>query len=545
MQPPLGESLNLDYFVSQQGDTRQMRQTETAYTIDEIKNLRLKGAIYIRMSTELQVESPENQEREIRSYADNYGIEIIKIYADLGVSGMTAEKREQFQALLDDVESGLNDYRIVLYLDDSRWGRFVNSRDADYYRMQLERKGVICQACDKPLTMTTTIVDRIMTILKDESASDYCRQLSQKVFIGQCNLILKGYRQGGPAGFGLRRMLIDEYGKPKQALEIGQRKSLQTERVVLVPGPEQEQNKICWMYDQFIAGMRESDIAEVLNAEGCLTDFGRLWTRGTVREVLTNEKYIGNNLFNRSSCKLKSKQKSNPESEWVRKEGAFPPLVDTKRFYTVQSIIQERHKKISDADLLERLKSLQLQTGRLSAMIIDESENMPPSSLYRNRFKGLLRAYRLIGYIPERDYKYIEINQRLRVLHSDILSQTVSGIERVCGRSIFVDPGTNLLELNYNLFISIVISRCFSTSSGLRRWKIRFDTGLHPDITVAVRMDTQNEKIHDYYILPSLEFGNAEINLHEENTELWDSFRTDSLTYLISMGVNIFIDQAV
>lgn len=184
-----------------------MRQTGTAYTVEEIKNLRLKGAIYIRMSTELQVESPENQEREIRAYADGYDIEIIKVYADLGVSGMTAEKREQFQALLDDVQSSRNGYQIVLYLDDSRWGRFVDSREADYYRMQLERKGVICQACDKNLTMTSTIADRIMTILKDESASEYCRQLSNKVFIGQCNLILKGYRQGGPAGFGLRRML--------------------------------------------------------------------------------------------------------------------------------------------------------------------------------------------------------------------------------------------------------------------------------------------------------------------------------------------------
>lgn len=480
-----------------------MRQTETAYTIEEIKDLRLKGAVYIRMSTELQVESPENQEREIRAYADKYGIEVMKMYADLGVSGMTAEKREQFQTLLDDVESGRNDYRIVLYLDDSRWGRFVNSRDADYYRMQLERKGVICQACDKPLTMTSTIVDRIMTMLKDESASDYCRQLSEKVFIGQCNLILKGYRQGGPAGFGLRRMLVDEHGKPKQELVIGQRKSLQTERVVLVPGPESERDKTCWMYDQFIAGAREAEIADILNSEGWLTDFGRPWTRGTVREVLTNEKYIGNNLFNRSSCKLKSKQKENPKSEWVRKEGAFSSVVDTKRFYAVQDIIQERHQKISNADLLERLKSLQLQIGRLSAMIIDESDNMPPSSLYSNRFGGLLRAYRLIGYIPERDYKYVEINKKLRILHSDVLSQSVSDIERICGRTILIDPETNLLELNHNLFISVVISRCFPTSFGIRRWKIRFDTVLHPDITVAVRMDAANECIHDYYILPA------------------------------------------
>ncbi len=522
-----------------------MRQPGTPYTIDEIKKLRLKSAIYIRMSTELQVESPENQERQIRAYAERYGIEIIKTYADLGVSGMTAEKREQFQALLDDVDNGRNNYSIVLYLDDSRWGRFVDSRDADYYRMSLERNGVICQACDKPLTMTTTIADRIMTMLKDESASDYCRQLSQKVFIGQSNLILKGYRQGGPAGFGLRRMLLTETGEPKQELVMGQRKSLQTERVVLIPGPQSEQDKVVWMYDQFIAGKRESEIADILNVEGWQTDFGRPWTRGTVREVLTNEKYIGNNLFNRRSGKLKSKQKKNPEHEWVRKDGAFPPVVDLERFYAVQEFIQERHKKMTNEDLLERLTNLQRQTGRLSAMIIDESEEMPPSSLYMHRFGGLLRAYRLIGYIPERDYRYVEINQRLRTMHSDIVLQTVADIERLCGRKISVDPATNLLELNYHLFISIVISRCFITPSGLRRWKIRFDTGLHPDITVAVRMNAVNEDIHDYYILPALEFGQTALKLQDENTDLLDSFRADSLEYLLGMSVNISLDKAV
>jgi hypothetical protein len=35
------------------------------------------------------------------------------------------------------------------------------------------------------------------------------------------------------------------------------------------------------------------------------TDLGRDWTRATVREVLTNEKYIGNNVYNRISFKLK------------------------------------------------------------------------------------------------------------------------------------------------------------------------------------------------------------------------------------------------
>ena len=65
-----------------------MRPPGTPYTQEEIRSLHLKGAVYIRMSTEMQTESPENQERQIRAYAEQYGIEIVKVYADLGISGM-------------------------------------------------------------------------------------------------------------------------------------------------------------------------------------------------------------------------------------------------------------------------------------------------------------------------------------------------------------------------------------------------------------------------------------------------------------------------
>ena len=519
--------------------------TTIGVTPSQIMSLRLKGAMYIRMSTELQVESPENQERAIRSYAAQYGIEIIKTYADLGVSGINTEKREQFQTMIDDVEQGRSAFNIVLYLDESRWGRFVDSREADYHRMRLERKNVLCQSCEKPLTLTSNIADRIMTLLRDESASDYCRQLSQKVWAGQCNLVSKGFRQGGVAGFGLRRMLLDEAGRPKQELAMGQRKSLLTERVILMPGSDEDCRIVLWIYDQFIAGISETDIATQLNAQGVQTHFGRPWSRGTVCEVLTNEKYVGNNLFNRTSGKMKSRAKPNPESEWVRKERAFEPVVDMERFYTVQGIYRERNKKTTDEELLQGLRDLYARQGRLSALIIDEADFLPPCSLIRNRFGGLLRVYQMIGYTPKRDYQYVAINQRLRALHAEIVTDVVRNIESLCGRRIPIDQESSLLELNNNLFVSVVISRCFTTPAGIRRWKIRFDSGLRPDVTVAVRMDIHNEAIQDYYILPALEFSDGQLKLSEDNAGFLDGFRTDTLDYLLKLSVNISLDKAV
>lgn len=87
------------------------------------------------------------------------------------------------------------------------------------------------------LTMTATLVSILLKNVKRVMAGEYSRELSVKVFAGQCRLIEHGFRQGGPAGFGLRRLLIDEGRNPKGELGRGDRKSLQTDRVVLTPGP--------------------------------------------------------------------------------------------------------------------------------------------------------------------------------------------------------------------------------------------------------------------------------------------------------------------
>ena len=324
-------------------------------------------------------------------------------------------------------------------------------------------------------------------------------------------------------------MLLDEKGNQKQELSIGQRKSLITERVILVPGPDEERDIILEIYDQFLSGIGETEIANQLNARGLKNFFGRHWSRGTVREVLTNEKYIGNNLYNRTSSKMKQKSRPNPEDEWIRKEQAFDPIVDMGRFYAVQAIYRERNKKVTNDELLKGLQDLYCKQGRLSALIIDEANFLPPSSVFRTRFGGLLRAYRMIGYTPERDYQYVVINQRLRTLHAEIVDSVVDNIEQLCARRVPVDAENGLLELNDNLFISIVISRCFLSPAGTRRWKIRFDMGLHPDITVAVRMDCHNEAIQDYYILPSLEFSHGSMKLLDNNAGMLDSFRADNL----------------
>ena len=149
-------------------------------------------------------------------------------------------------------------------------------------------------------------VATIVKGVKRAMAGEYSRELSAKVFAGQCRLIELGYRQGGAAGYGLRRMLVDQQGHAKGVLTHGEQKSLQTDRVVLVPGPPEEVvtvNEIYrWSIDE---GEVESEIANLLNARGTSPIWGGLGPAARCIRCLTNEKYIGNNVYNRVSFKLK------------------------------------------------------------------------------------------------------------------------------------------------------------------------------------------------------------------------------------------------
>jgi hypothetical protein len=366
--------------------------------------------------------------------------------------------------------------------------------------------------------------------MKRAMAGEYSRELSAKVFTGQCRLIRMGFRQGGPAGFGLRRQLIDEHRAPKSQLRRGEQKSLQTDRVILTPGPPKEVEVVRRLYRMFVVQRRsESEIAAVLNTEGILSDLGRPWTRGTVHQILTNEKYIGNNVYNRVSFKLKAKRVANPSDMWVRSDGVFAPIVEPDFFEAAQRIIEDRSRRFSDKELLDRLSALLAEKGWLSGLVIDEAEGMPSSSTFRHRFGSLVRAYQLVGYLPSRDYRYIETNRALRTLHPDIVAKVVADVEDA-GGAVRRDPLNDLLTINEEFSVSVVIVRCQTTAAGSLRWKVRLDSGLRPDITIAARMDSDNLAVRDYYLLPWLSVGSEpSLRLAPENGILLDAYRFDPL----------------
>lgn len=488
-----------------------------------------KAAMYVRMSTDHQKYSTENQSDAIKEYARLKGLEIVETYADEGKSGLNIAGRNALKRLIDDVQEGRASFKTILVLDITRWGRFQDADESAYYEYICRRAGIDVQYVAEQFENDGSPASTIFKSVKRSMAGEYSRELSSKVFAGQCRLIEKGFRQGGPAGYGLRRMLIDERGTPKGKLKQGEHKSLQTDRVILVPGTEEEVGMVRWMYDAFIKdGMKETDIARSLNQRQVKTDLDREWTRGTVHQVLTNEKYIGNNIFNRTSNKLKQRHVKNSPDMWVRSNGAFEAIVDASDFYVVQGILRERSRRFSNDEMLEKLRHLHEREGWLSGIVIDEQEDMPSSSAYQYRFGSLLHAYKLIGYTPDRDYRYIEINRRLRAFYAEIVEDAIRKIEQL-GASVHREVASDLLYINDELIVSMVICRCFQTNAGAYRWKIRLDSGLEPDITIAIRMDADNQRPLDYYLLPSLDIENPKLRLSENNGLALDAYRFDNL----------------
>jgi DNA invertase Pin-like site-specific DNA recombinase len=471
-------------------------------------------------------------------------MEIVRTYADEGRSGLSLSGRPALRSLLQDVEGGRATYSVILVYDISRWGRFQDVDESAYYEYICKRANVRVHYCAEQFENDGSLSSTLMKTIKRTMAGEYSRELSVKVFAGQCRLIELGYRQGGPAGYGLRRQLVDRDGAPKDLLPRGIHKSIQTDRVILVPGPDDEVEVVRGIFDRFTQWRNsEREIAAWLNAQGLRTDLNRPWTRAAVHSILTNAKYAGCNVYNRRSFKLKRKRVKNPPEMWIRREGAFVPLVSAEQFNEALAIIHRRSQHLSDEELLQRLRELLQRCGTLSGLLIDETEDMPSSSSYRYRFGSLVRAYSLIGFTPLRDLSFIEANRALRQCHPRHMDRMIQTLAQ-CGAHVARNTETDILTVNREFTASLVLARCRRTHAGNYRWLVRLDNSLEPDVTIAARLCPGDEEILDYYLLPGMDALAEKIRFAKDNGLLLDVYRFENLNFFTQMARRTTVAEA-
>src|SRR5258708_27301601 len=164
-----------------------------------------RAAQYVRMSTDHQRYSIENQAAARATYAAERNLTIVSTYADHGGSGVRLDGREALQRLIRDVRSGQSDLQLMLVYDIGRWGRFQDADESAYYEFICKEAGIRVLYCAEQFENDGSLVSAILKNMKRVMAGEYSRDLSIKVWVGQCRGAALGFWQGGPPGYGMRR----------------------------------------------------------------------------------------------------------------------------------------------------------------------------------------------------------------------------------------------------------------------------------------------------------------------------------------------------
>ena len=109
---------------------------------DQPMVVRPRAVAYYRHSAQdRQENSIPIQREQVREWAEKNGVEIIEEFEDAGKSGLNAEGRPAFTAMMNDWVKQRNDFQLVLCLDVSRWGRFQDIDLSAQYSAECSQHG--------------------------------------------------------------------------------------------------------------------------------------------------------------------------------------------------------------------------------------------------------------------------------------------------------------------------------------------------------------------------------------------------------------------
>lgn len=362
------------------------------------------AAQYIRMSTEHQRYSPDNQKAVIAAYALDRGFDIVETYQDSGKSGLTLKGRDELKRLLSDVIGGTAQYRAVLVLDVSRWGRFQDTDQAAHYEFMCRAAGVAVHYCAEPFDSEGGMVASIVKHMKRVMAAEYSRELSTKISRAQRLQARLGFKQGTAPPYGVRRQVVDQNGSPRFVLKTGERKALSTDKVIFVRGPDHEAEILEKVYLNFVRKrMKLGAIADWLNELGERHPNGNKWHTQPVRTLLTNQLYIGYYVFGRTRNNLQKNKPREAVSE-ISRVRVMDPIIPEKLFDAAQrrlALVTRRHWPTEE--IHKGLQKLLKAEGRLSYDLIEVCPYLPRAYVVSDRFGGLGKAFKTVGYeIPPR-----------------------------------------------------------------------------------------------------------------------------------------------
>lgn len=475
---------------------------------------RIPAVAYARMSTDGQNHSIKHQLDCIYTYATTHGLEILRVYADEGRSGLSLLNRPQLQELLAAATDAACDFSVIMVYDVSRWGRFQDVDEGAFHEYLCRRAGVAVVYCAEQFVDDGSPLYAIMKGIKRAMAAEYSRELSAKVFRAQCRFSLMGYKQGGRAGYGLRRIPVVADGESRRPLEAGERKPMLTDRITLTPGLPEEVALVRSIYHWYIEdGWSDSRIARHLRADGGTTHMGSPWDPSTVRRILTNERYCGELLFNQTTRRLHSKVEANPEELWIRCHDAFEPIVSRPYFEKARNIRTLRAAGPAPEDVLGALRAIYQRHGTINIELCKAS-SLPGRETMLRLFGGYVQAYAAAG-LPSLHTPSGALGIRtMRALIEGLLKDVGERALRA-GGTICKTQAWNVLLLNDTLKLKVSIASCRRYPDSWRRWRVALRKGGYADFVLCALMDTDNVNIRCYALMATAEAAKDSLFLSE------------------------------
>ena len=298
---------------------------------------KLRVAAYCRVSTDRdeQESSYETQAAHYTEFIEkNPEWKLAGIYADDGISGTNTKKREEFNRMIEDCMAAKID--MVITKSISRFAR--NTLDCLKYIRQLKEKNISVYF-EKENINTMDAKGEVLLTIMASLAQQESQSLSQNVKLG-----LQFRYQAGKVQVNHNRFL--GYTKDDEG------------NLVIVP---EEAEIVMRIYREYLEGASLYQIGQGLEADGIKTAAGSsYWLQSTLKKILTNEKYIGDALLQKTytvDFLNKKRVANNGIVPQYYVENSHPAIIPREKFMKVQEEMYRRAHMECGPDKKRRIYS--------------------------------------------------------------------------------------------------------------------------------------------------------------------------------------------
>ena len=276
-------------------------------------------AAYCRVSTdkEDQLNSLEAQKEFFSEYTKRTGDNLVRLYADEGISGTKIKNRKEFLRMMSDAEHGLFD--MVVVKDISRFAR--NTVDLLQNVRKLKALGIETQFLTANMTSmgnSEFVLTIFGALAQEESANT-----SKRVKFGKKMNAEKGRVPN--IVYGYDKTIGDYFN-----LSINQEEAQVVRRIYQ------------WYTKE---GYGAAKIANMLNEKGLKTKRNCKWSQNATCRILTNELYTGKIINGKQEVSdfLTGQRKEKDETEWIVVERPELRIIDDETYEQAQEILRSRH----------------------------------------------------------------------------------------------------------------------------------------------------------------------------------------------------------